>query len=219
MNFKQAIEEMKKGKKVRRKGWKDVWFTLDNDGALLRNVPGPYNKKATITGLEPLTLESVENVYANDWEVVEEKEEKIWWEPEPGDAYWSLEYNGVPWKSTDEDEWSEGAIAIGNYFTSCDEAEFMAEKLKVIHELEKFAYENNTEEIDWNDTNQEKYELVVVCGDKGNNYIKLCGTCIFKAVPFNIYFISEEIGRKAIETIGADRIKKYYFGVEEDGRK
>ena len=25
--------------------------------------------------------------------------------------------------------------------------------------------------------------------------------------------------RRAIETIGEDRIKKYYFGVNEDGRK
>ena len=92
MNFKQAIEEMKKGKKVRRKGWKDVWFTLDNGGALLRSVPGHYNKKATITGLEPLTLESVENVYANDWEVVEEK--KDWWEPELDEEYYIICVDG-----------------------------------------------------------------------------------------------------------------------------
>lgn len=214
MNFKQAIEEMKKGKKVRRKGWKDVWLTLDNDGALLRNVPGPYNKKATITGLEPLTLESVENVYANDWEVVGEK--KKWWEPEPGDAYWSLEYNGVPWKSTDEDEWSEGAIAIGNYFTSCDEAEFMVEKLKVIHELEKFAYENNEKEIDWNNSKQGKYYFYFDYTDMSiviDSYYQCQDT------PFAVYFTSEEIAKKAIATIGEDRIKKYYFGVEEDGRK
>ena len=31
----------------------------------------------------------------------------------------------------------------------------------------------------------------------------------------NIHFASEEIAQQAIDTVGADRIKKYYFGVEE----
>lgn len=34
-----------------------------------------------------------------------------------------------------------------------------------------------------------------------------------------MYFDSEEIAKKAIETIGEDRIKKYYFGVNENGRE
>jgi hypothetical protein len=218
MNFKQAVEEMKKGKKVRRKGWKDVWFTLDNGGALLRNVPGSYNKKATITGLEPLTLESVENVYANDWEVVGEK--KKWWEPELDEKYYIIRRDGgIDYYSYEDDETDKNLMAIGNCFHTEEQADFMVEKLKVIHELEKFAFENNTEEIDWDDINQAKYHLVGVFGDKGNNYIKICSTFMLKELPFNIYFISKEIARKAIETIGEDRIKKYYFGVDENGRK
>ena len=150
MNFKQAIEEMKKGKKVRRKGWKDVWFTLDNGGALLRNVPGSYNKKATITGLEPLTLESVENVYANDWEVVGEKK----WGPKEGAVYWFISRDGgIDYYSYEDDKTDKNLMAIGNCFQTEEQAEFMVEKLKVIHELEKFAIENNTEEIDWDDIN------------------------------------------------------------------
>ena len=37
--------------------------------------------------------------------------------------------------------------------------------------------------------------------------------------PSNIYFTSKKIAKEAIETIGEERIKKYYFGVNEDGRK
>lgn len=214
MNFKQAIEEMKKGKKVRRKGWKDVWFTLDNGGALLRNVPGSYNKKATITGLEPLTLESVENVYANDWEVVEEK--KNWWKPELDEKYYIICGDGsIDYNNYDFDNADKRLMAIGNCFQTEEQAEFMVEKLKVIHELEKFAYENNEKEIDWNDVNQTKYYLVMFQSDK---IIAVFFTYKWCYTPFNIYFTSEEIAEKAIETIGEDRIKKYYFGVEEDER-
>lgn len=212
MNFKQAIEEMKKGKKVRRKGWKDVWFTLDYGGALLRNVPGSYNKKATITGLELLTLESVENVYANDWEVVEEK--KNWWKPELDEKYYIICSDGsIDYNNYDFDAADRRIMNIGNCFQTEKQAEFMVEKLKVIHELEKFAFENNDEEIDWSDVNQEKLYLGM---NFKNKSIDIFHTCSWIYIPFNVFFTSEEIAEKAIETIGEDRIKKYYFGVEDE---
>ena len=212
MNFKQGVEEMKKGKKVRRKGWKDVWLTLDNGGALLRNVPGSYNKKATITGLEPLTLESVENVYANDWEVVEEK--KKWWEPELDEKYYMICGDGsIDYNNYDFDGADRRIMGIGNCFQTEEQAEFMAKKLKVIHELEKFAFENNEKEIDWNDVNQTKYYLGMFQSDK---IIAVFSTYKWCYTPFNIYFTSEEIAKNAIETIGENRIKKYYFGVKDE---
>lgn len=212
MNFKQAIEEMKKGKKVRRKGWKDVWFTLDNGGALLRNVPGSYNKKATITGLEPLTLESVENVYANDWEVVEEKK---WWEPELDEKYYIICGDGsIDYNNYDFDNADKRFMAIGNCFQTKEQAEFMAEKLKVIHELEKFAYENNGEEIMsyFKTLLKAKYFLRI---EIRSNKLEVVSSPNYEYLPFHIYFDSEELAKKAIETIGEDRIKKYYFGVKE----
>lgn len=215
MNFKQAVEEMKKGKKVRRKGWKDVWFTLDNGGALLRNVPGSYNKKATITGLELLTLESVENVCADDWEVVGEK--KKWWKPELDEKYYIICGDGsIDYNNYDFDYADKRIMNIGNCFQTEEQAKFMAEKLKVIHELEKFAYENNDEEIDWNDSKQGKYYLYF---DYTDMSIVIDSYYICQDTPFAVYFTSNEIAEMAIKTIGEDRIKKYYFGVEENGRK
>ena len=89
----------------------------------------------------------------------------------------------------------------------------MAEKLKVIHELEKFAYENNDEEIDWDNKDQCKFSLVF-----GYNLqvVQINTWSVIREIPFNVYFSSEELAKKAIETIGEERIKKYYFGVDEN---
>ena len=141
MNFKQAIEEMKKGKKVKRKDWKDVWFTLSNGGStILRTVPTMY--KGTITGFELLTLENVENVCADDWGVVEEK--KTWWKPKNGETYYFIRPDGdSDWLRNQNDRTDKKLLPIGNCFQTKQQAEIMVEQLKVIHELQKFAYENN----------------------------------------------------------------------------
>lgn len=88
----------------------------------------------------------------------------------------------------------------------------MVEKLKVIYELQKFAYENNQKEIDWYDDNQYKYILKY---DTNDDDIFVGAYTSFIINPFDISFTSDEIGQKAIETIGKDRIKKYYFDIEE----
>lgn len=196
MYFDEILDHFKCGKKIRRASWPiGIMIDRNNDRGL-----------------------NIKDLLAEDWEVVEEK--KNWWKPELDETYWSVH----PWRGAVRvcynDHKVDGfAVSMGLCFQTEEQAEFMVEKLKVIHELEKFAFENNTEEIDWYDINQAKYHLVGVFGDKGNNYIKICSTFMLKELPFNIYFISEEIARKAIETIGEDRIKKYYFGVNENGRE
>lgn len=217
MNFKQAIEEMKKGKKVRRKGWKDVWFTLDNGGSVLRTIPNMYKGtiKGTITGLEPLTLESAENVCADDWEVIEDK--KQWWKPELDEKYYIICSDGsIDFNTYDGDFCDKSFMAIGNCFQTEEQAKFMVEKLKIIHELKTFAVENNEEEIDWNNKDQRKYYLILTCTGGKNRYMDATYTFELRSIPFNVYFTSEKLAKKAIETIGEERLKKYYFGVEDE---
>lgn len=214
MNFKQAIEEMKKGKKVRRKGWKDVWFTLDNGGSVLRTIPNMYKGtiKGTITGLEPLTLESAENVCADDWEVIEDK--KQWWKPELDEKYYIICSDGsIDFNTYDGDFCDKSFMAIGNCFQTEEQAKFMVEKLKIIHELKTFAVENNEEEINWNDDGQKKFFLYY---SYSANQVLVNYVISMKENPFNVYFTSEELAKKAIETIGEERLKKYYFGVEDE---
>lgn len=211
MNFKQAIEEMKKGKKVRRKGWGDTWFIINNYGTLLRCIPSFYNKNQADTNIDPLSLANVENIFAEDWEVIEDK--KQWWEPKNKDLYWYISNDGEIHSWNFNKKFNTSSLNFGNCFQTKKQAKFMVEKLKVIHELEKFAYENNEKEIDWNDVNQTKYYLGMFQSDK---IIAVFSTYKWCYTPFNIYFTSEEIAEKAIETIGEDRIKKYYFGVKDE---
>lgn len=211
MNFKQAIEEMKKGKKVRRKGWGDTWFVINNYGTLLRCIPSFYNKNQADTNIDPLSLANVENIFAKDWEVVEEK--KKWWKPKIYHEYYLIRWNGDINFTTNSGSSDSSAMAFGNCFQTEEQAKFMIEKLKVIHELEKFAYENNEKEIDWNDVNQTKYYLSMCQSDK---IIDVFFTYKWCYTPFNIYFTSKEIAEKAIKTVGKERIKKYYFGVGDE---
>ena len=192
MYFDEILDDFKCGKNIRRASW-PIGVTIS------RNFDSI----------------NIKDLLANDWEVVEEK--KNWWKPELDEKYYIVCTDGsIDYNNYDGDYDDKRFMAIGNCFQTEDQAEFMAEKLRVIHELEKFSYENNEEEIDWNDTNQEKLYLAMNYMDK---CIDVFYTYAWIYSPSNIYFTSRKIAKEAIETIGEERIKKYYFGVNEDGRK
>ena len=200
MNFKEAYEEMLKGKKIKRPGFDGYWYIEQSNILKLELgevVEVPFNTWTMI------------HMSSNDWEVVEEN--KVW-KPKEGEKYFTIDYDGtilnlvVRENVTDYDE-----INLGNCFKTKKEAEHMAEKLKVINELKNFALENNEKEINWkNDT--QKYAVLY---DYLCQKIKIDYWNYMRHIPFNIYFTSREIAQKAIEAIGEDRIKKYYFDVEE----
>lgn len=196
MNFKEAYKAMQEGKNVRRKSWKKNEFIDVN-----------YNDKFVFT--------SIENALAEDWEVVEE--EKKYWKPKKDEKYYFISTltSNVSEDKSIEDEFDESRINLGNCFRTEEEAVHMIKKLNIIHELQKFAYENNSEEISqkWQLDDYEKKYYIVYNYDKEQITIGFALKC--RSLPFNIYFESEEEAKKAIETIGEDRIKKYYFDVEK----
>lgn len=192
MNFKEAYKAMQEGKNVRRKSWKKNEFIDIN-----------YNDKFVFT--------SIENALAEDWEIVEEK--KKYWTPKEKEKYFYIEdCMGVSDDRNVQAPIDYCRFNIGNFFKTKIEAEHILEKLKVIHELQKFAYENNEREIDWNNVKQYKQFLIY---DVEHKKVCIDYKTYVKSEPFNIYFTSFDIARKAIKTIGEDRIKKYYFDVEE----
>lgn len=200
MNFKEAYEEMLKGKKVRRPGWGGYWF-IEDDKIKIRLKDGNIKFNA-------FTQETITNTLADDWEVV--KESKVW-RPKEGETYYVVDYDGIVLNMVYEaDDIDYKAINAGNCFKTKEEADHMVEKLKVINELKNFALENNEEEIDWNNNNQEKHIIAY-----GFQTVKTDLWYRTQHIPFNIYFTSKEIAQKAIETIGVDRIRKYYFDVDE----
>lgn len=213
MNFKEAYKAMLNGKKVKRKDWKDVWYAISSSGHfILRCTPNFYNKNQTDTKIVDLSVTDIEDILANDWEIIQEEEEKKWWKPEKRTQYYVIHGDGDVERICYTNNPSDNrAIFMGNCFKTEEEAKFMVEKLKVIHELEKFAYENNEEEIDWKNKTQCKYYLVY---DTEDEELYVDYTAYSKREPFNIYFTSLRIAEKAINTIGKDRIKKYFFNIK-----
>lgn len=199
MNFKEAYQKMLEGKKVKRKGWED-WqhYKLIGDNMY-------YANKLIASNV------SVENALANDWEVVVEKNKIKVLEPSLGDLYYYINSNGDI-KFSYYNTRSIDKRCIGNFFKTDEEAEHMVEKLKVIRELQDFALEHNDEEIDWVDNEQDKW---AICYDIEDKEIAYESGKKIKSVPFNVYFATEQDCERAIKTIGEDRIKKYYFDIED----
>ena len=128
-----------------------------------------------------------------------EKESRTW-KPKHGDYYWFVDSDGVIHKT----EWNSFSIhrqryLIGNVFKTEGEAQFRVEQLKVEAELRRFSRPF--------DVGERSYSFYF---DHRINCI--CTTDYSYTQEGNIHFASEEIAQKAIDAVGEDRIKKYYFG-------
>lgn len=141
------------------------------------------------------------------------KKSKVF-KPRCGEEYYSLDNSGKPFKTKCFNGGADGNYAIGNCFATTKEAEFAAEKQKVLTELKRYALEHNECEIDWENLKQMKYSIVLL----GRHSPNVCSLKIFETNSFSdigqIYFTSREIAVSAIKEIGAERIKKYLFEVE-----
>lgn len=130
------------------------------------------------------------------------------WKPEDAELYYFIRNDGqicyTHWNEIDLDQDRYG---LGNCFKTEDEAKFALEKLKVITELKRFAIEHNEGEINWNDNKQYKY---ILCFDHDENCVKWV-----QYQHAHIYFTSREIAEQAIKKIGKERLKKYYFEVND----
>ena len=199
MNLKEAYEKMLEGKKVKRKGH-SVCCVYDSKAGRICTGDG-----VAVTGI------AFEAALADDWEIVEEPIKD--WKPKKGNKYYYIGSAGSIFNyDCREDILDVAHLNIGNYFKTEEDAKHMVEKFKVIRELQKFANENNEEKIDWKNFNQCKYKIFYDAEDE-DLYVDYSIQC--ESEPFNIYFTSSKIAKKAIEAVGEDRIKKYYFNVED----
>lgn len=125
--------------------------------------------------------------------------------PKVGDAYYSISDTGqierYLWDGCENDI---DTASIGNMFRTEEDAEFAVERLKVLAEMRKFAFEP-----DWDDESQVKYFMRL---RGGNIELNVIATLNF-GIPV---FESEERARACIEAIGEERLKKYWFGVKEN---
>lgn len=133
------------------------------------------------------------------------------WKPKCGELFFYISGRGDIFSSI----WINSYIcseyySIGNCFKTKEEAEFALEKVRVETELRRFAEENNEYEIDWKDKKQEKWFISYNCKEEIINPI-----CAYDFCICNIYFTSEEIAKQAVGYVGEERLKKYYFGIED----
>ena len=191
MYFDEILDHFKCGKKIRRTSWPTGVTISRNFDSI-----------------------NIKDLLPDDWEVVEETNKNKWSEPKVNEQYFYIMSDGiVDYNTCDNDDIDKLFQSFGNCFQTEEQADLMAEKLQVIHELEKFAFENNTEEIDWNDDGQKKFFLYY---SYSANQVLVNYVISMKEIPLNVYFTSEEIAEKSVEAIGEERLIKYYLEVEEE---
>lgn len=205
MNFKEAYQKMLEGKKVKRKGRSWCCFYDSNENKFCTG------DGVTITGIV------FKAALAEDWEVVEERtaveetKSKVW-KPSAGELYYYINSKGdikFSYYNNRSTKDKRRICNIGNYFKTEEEADHTMEKLKVIRELQDLS------NIKFNMSNFKNNKIYFIAYDFTENRIVPLFNNICRSVPFNIYFTSLEIAQEAIKKIGEDRIKKYYFDIED----
>ena len=142
-------------------------------------------------------------------ELLNIKESKVW-KPNRGDEYYYIYADGDIKKLIYcGAHYDNDCLLLGNVYQTKEEAEFAVEKRKIEIELQRYADEHN-DEIDWNNCNQWKFYIFYDCFNK-----KIYIDCYLTYKSNDVYFTSKEIAEQAIEAIGEERLKKYYFRMED----
>ena len=127
---------------------------------------------------------------------------------EDGDKYYFISLSGAISDSTwTSDNLDLSFESIGNCFDNIEDARFALEQLKVIHELKKY-----TTKPVWVWNQKKWYSLLY---DNNTRTIRTEVWLYDQMLPNSMYFESKEMAQKAIDEIGEERLKKYWFEIEE----
>lgn len=142
-------------------------------------------------------------------ELLEKPKPKSVWDLGYGDKYFFLTASGATQEAfCHYDITFHSRLSISNLFLTKEDAEFARERLKVIAELKKYAKEFSDEE--WMSSNTQKYYLYY---NWPNNEVNTDYN-YFSSYGDQLLFESGEKAQEAIDAVGEERIKKYYFGVK-----
>ena len=148
--------------------------------------------------IQELIIEKVE---------AEQKPKSIWdLKTEDGEQYYVLRTTGdinIDYFSSRLDEYIR---EVGNVFLTREDAEFEQERRKIETIMKKYSRPFTK--------NKRNYYIYYDCAF-GAATIDIYHT-VTDGVP---YFESREIAQQVIDEIGEDRLKKYWFGVENDERR
>lgn len=190
-------EDLEKGIKIRRKAW--VWsasLRLNKDTGVF-----DFYVNDNLTDSKVLTLN---DITSDDWEVV--KEPTQIWRPKYKELYYYITTHGYVRHDIFDTDVVDERANFGNAFKTEEEAKHMAKKLKIIVQL------SNLSNIKFNEDNFE--DKFVIYYDTESQQVRIINHSIRKELPFNVYFSSVKLAKEAIEIVGEDNLKKYYFDVE-----
>lgn len=146
----------------------------------------------------------------------EQKQSKVW-KPKKGEDYWVMfdgEIDTDIWEYDGDDGYDNRRYIRGNIFKTKEEAEWADQHRIVATELKRFVQENDPRPIteeDWENEAVAKYYIIY---DNVADVVRIYTTGYY-LVANQVYASNMESLYKAIEAIGEDRLKKYYFGVKE----
>ena len=147
------------------------------------------------------------DLLATDWEYISYDSKKPTWKPNDGDFYYYVTSTGhiacerfLIYSNDDNNK-----LAFNNVFKTAQDAKKMLEKIKIINKLKELSNVNFGHDI-----NELKYLIGYDVDTK-----KVCPTMnrFTRIMPFEVYFNTATDCRNAIDIIGEENLKKYYFDV------
>lgn len=209
MKFTEILEELKKGEKVTREKWEKCktecykYIKLEHGEiiAYLKDDNGEDKVEERTKCMFELA-----DFTAEDWNIYEETNKK--WQPKEGKTYYLiLTHGSVNYTIYDSDSRDDNErLSFGNCFKTKEKAEHMAKKIKLINQLQELSNIKFSE-------NKGKYFIYY---NFRENRILCSETNFCKLSPFEVCFKTREDCQKAIDTIGEENLKKYYFDVEDN---
>ena len=147
------------------------------------------------------------DLLASDWEYVTYKGEI--WKPESGDTIYYVSSSGHVFEDTfcACSSCDNGKVSFNNVFKTKEDAKKMLEKIKIINKLKELSNINFGDDI-----NELKYSIGYDIDTK-----KVCPNInrFTRIIPFEVYFKTATDCQNAINKIGEENLKKYYFDVVE----
>lgn len=215
MKFTEILEELKKGEKVTREEWEKVktyrykYIKLEHGDCVAYLKDGSVRYKGEELTTWVGCVFGCADFTAEDWELYKEKKTNKKWKPQYGEKYYTINTRGtIDFDNfVAENNTDTVRLLLGNVFETEEEAKHMLEKIKIINklrELSNIRFNGNYE--------QPKF---VIYYDTKDQQIKNTQHNLIRELPFDVYFAAEEDCQKAIETIGEEDLKKYYFDVED----
>lgn len=163
--------------------------------------------KAEIEEVENQCLKQLEEVKSKIEELKQETRENETdnrWKPKAGEDYWLVNVDGGVYRyKWYNDKFDNVLFNHTDIFPTKEQAIFDRERKRIRRELMKYGKNFVSNRCNW--------AIYYNYRDKAIGY--WVSTLCFH--PFDIYFESEEMAKKAVKEVGEDRIKKYLFGTED----